>query len=312
RLRMDLDLAARAEAPPTQAAAAIRVPEWNHKTRSLLPDHCSIRVQPPAEAHNAPFPQRLRADQRRLQRQMAALRNDRRRLYGQSDGDEIDVDACIRQRSAPQAGRADFYRATQRNERDIACLLLADLSLSTEAAVDGELRVIDVIKDSLQLFAETLSISRDRLALYGFNSRQRHDVRMIEIKSFDAACDAQVRGRIEGLAASAYTRMGPVVRHASALLARQPSRQQILLLLSDGKPNDNDYYEGRYGIEDTRHALAAARRSGQHTFCVTIDRDAGEYLPHLFGRHGYTIVNRPSELPQRLALLYARMTRESR
>ncbi|MDE2397250.1 MAG: VWA domain-containing protein, partial [Burkholderiales bacterium] len=97
-----------------------------------------------------------------------------------------------------------------------------------------------------------------------------------------------------------------------ALLARQPSRQQILLLLSDGKPNDNDYYEGRYGIEDTRHALAAARRSGQHTFCVTIDRDAGEYLPHLFGRHGYTIVNRPSELPQRLALLYARMTRESR
>ena len=28
---------------------------------------------------------------------------------------------------------------------------------------------------------------------------------------------------------------------------RQPARQHLLLLLSDGKPNDVDEYDGRYG-----------------------------------------------------------------
>ena len=61
-------------------------------------------------------------------------------------------------------------------------------------------------------------------------------------------------------------------------------------------------------MEDTRQAVLEARRAGlMIPFCVTIDRQAGDYLPHLFGRHGYTVARRPPP-PQVLTRLYAGLT----
>ena len=82
-----------------------------------------------------------------------------------------------------------------------------------------------------------------------------------------------------------------------------------MLLLTDGKPNDIDQYEGRYGIEDTRIALLEARKMGLRPFCVTIDTEASDYLPHLMGSGNYVVIRKPEELPQKLALLYAHLTR---
>ena len=83
----------------------------------------------------------------------------------------------------------------------------------------------------------------------------------------------------------------------------------MLLILSDGKPNDLDIYDGRYGIEDTRMAIIEARKLGLQPFCVTIDREGASYLPHLFGPAGYAVIRKPEELPRRLPLLYAQLTR---
>ena len=102
--------------------------------------------------------------------------------------------------------------------------------------------------------------------------------------------------------------MGAAVRHACALLERQPAALRLLLILSDGKPHDIDLYEGRYGIEDTRHALIDARTRGIKPFCVTIDKEGAAYLPHLFGPGGFTVLRKPEELPLRLPLLYAQLT----
>ena len=62
------------------------------------------------------------------------------------------------------------------------------------------------------------------------------------------------------------------------------------------------------GIEDTRMALRAARAEGVNPFCVTIDNEAREYLPHLFGAGRYALIQRPAELPARLPQWYARLT----
>jgi len=83
---------------------------------------------------------------------------------------------------------------------------------------------------------------------------------------------------------------------------------RLLLILTDGKPNDIDHYEGRYGIEDTRAAVIEARQRGLRPFCVTIDREGEAYLPHLFGPAGFTIIRKPDELPRQLPLLYAQLT----
>ena len=102
--------------------------------------------------------------------------------------------------------------------------------------------------------------------------------------------------------------MGAALRYGTRLLEMQPAKRRLLLLLSDGKPNDLDQYEGRYGIEDTRHAVLAAKRLGLQPYCVTVDERGNDYLPHLFGSDGYTVIRRPSELPRRLPALYARLT----
>jgi nitric oxide reductase NorD protein len=81
---------------------------------------------------------------------------------------------------------------------------------------------------------------------------------------------------------------------------RQPARHRLLLLLSDGKPNDEDDYEGRYGVEDMKRAVIEARLQDIFPFCLTIDRSAAGYLPYVFGPSQYALLPRPELLPSAL------------
>src|SRR5690606_31177406 len=134
------------------------------------------------------------------------------------------------------------------------------------------------------------AMTGDRFALYGFSSRKRQHVRVHRVKTFGERYTAAVRGRINAIKPGYYTRMGTAVRHATSLLSRQTAARRLLLLLTDGKPNDLDQYEGRYGIEDTRMALLEARREGLRPFCVTIDQEADDYLPYLFGKDSFVLI----------------------
>ncbi len=120
-----------------------------------------------------------------------------------------------------------------------------------------------------------------------------------------------MRNRVGAIKPGYYTRMGAAIRLATERLGARPERQRLLLILTDGKPNDLDVYEGRYGLEDTRHAVQAARDAGLMPFCITIDEAAHDYLPMLFGSQGYVLVHRPQDLVHRLAGLYARFMRQS-
>ena len=79
-------------------------------------------------------------------------------------------------------------------------------------------------------------------------------------------------------------------------------------VLSDGKPDDYDTYRGAYGIEDTRQALIEAKRSGIHSFCITIDSEARDYLPHMYGAVNYTVIDEVRKLPLKVSDIYRRLT----
>ena len=258
------------------------------------------------------MPAHFRRAAKKLMSQFAALQPARRWLKGQPDGSELDLDACLRLATDRLGGyhtaNVGAYLAAVQPERDLSCLLLADLSLSTDAYVSDAQRVIDVIRDSLLLFGEALSATGDRFAVHGFSSLRRSEVRMHTLKSFIGSFDAEARGRIGAIRPGYYTRMGAAIRRSIALLEHEPCRVRLLLILSDGKPNDIDGYHCRYAIEDTRHALLEARRAGVRPFCVIINREGASYLPHLFGPTGYTVVRQPADLPARLPLLYAQLT----
>ena len=312
RVKFDLDLPSAAE-DDAPLGPGLALPEWDYRKALLLPDHCRLQPMVAREARAAPLPEELAATARKLRGQFAALAPQRRWLKAQPDGPELDVDACVRNvadRASGHTAAVGGYLAQARCERDLACLLLADLSMSTDAWISDSHRIVDVIRDSLLLFAEALTATGDRFGIYGFSSLRRQNIRFHLFKDFAARYDALARGRILALKPGYYTRMGAALRQASAILAEQAAGRRLLLLISDGKPNDLDLYDSRYGIEDTRMAVHGARRLGLMPFCVTIDREAGAYLPYIFGPAGFCVIRKPEDLPRRLPLLYAQLTRQ--
>ncbi|OYD54276.1 nitric oxide reductase [Thauera propionica] len=315
KVRFDLDLPSAAE-DDVVLGDGIPLPEWDYRKGLLREDH--VRLQELAasprdpRAAPVPLPQHLRRTARHLHRQFAALQPGRRWLKGQVDGSELDLDAVVRAATDRAIGHHpsdQLYLSLEKRERDLACLALADLSLSTDAWISSEARVIDVIRDSLLLFGEALSATGDRFALCGFSSVKRSNVRFHRLKDFSQRFDDAARGRIMAIKPGYYTRLGAAIRHATSVLEKQTAARRILLILSDGKPNDLDLYDGRYGIEDTRVAVIEARSRGVVPFCVTIDREGASYLPHLFGPGGYAVIREPDELPARLPMFYAQLTR---
>ena len=311
RVRFDLDLPATEDTQPL--SDGILLPEWHWKKRVMQPNVC--RLQEVITPNLAPIelPIHLRRTARALCRQFQALVPSRQWINAEPDGEEIDLNAWVRTITDIKIGGyardQGVYRALVNKQRDLSCLVLADLSLSTDAYVSDTARAIDVIQDSLLLFAEALQTTGDPFALYGFSSLRRDRVHFHHLKSFNNAYDGAARARIAAIKPGYYTRMGAAIRHAATILSKQKQSQRILLLLTDGKPNDIDQYEGRYGIEDTRVALMEARQMGLQPFCVTIDTEASDYLPHLMGSGNYVVIRKPEELPKKLAMLYAQLTR---
>lgn len=311
RVRFDLDLPSAAE-DDIPLGAGIALPEWDYRKERLLEDHVRLQEMASRHAVPTPLPARLARTARRLHQQFAALQPGRRWLKGQADGSELDLDAVVRASTDRCCGRhpaEQLFQSLEKRERDLACLVLADLSLSTDTWVSSEARVIDVIRDALLLFGEALRSTGDRFAICGFSSVRRNQVRFHRLKEFAEPFNDTVRGRVQAIRPGYYTRMGAAIRRATQMLLEEKAGRRILLLLSDGKPNDLDIYDSRYGIEDTRAAVHEARRLGLVPFCLTIDREGGGYLPHLFGATGYAVLRSPEELPLRLPLFYAQLTR---
>lgn len=311
RVKFDLDLPSAAE-DDTPIGPGIALPEWDYRKETMLEKHCLLQPMIASDAEPAALPGALAATAKKLRGQFAALAPQRRWLKAQPDGPELDIDACVRNlgdRASGHTPETGGYLAQARCERDLACLLLADLSMSTDAPISDSHRIIDVIRDSLLLFSEALTATGDRFGIYGFSSLRRQRIRFHLLKDFNQRYDALARGRILAIKPGFYTRMGAAIRQAAGILAEQAAGRRLLLIITDGKPNDLDVYDSRYGIEDTRMAVHEARRLGLTPFCVTIDREAGAYLPYLFGPAGFCVIRKPEELPRRLPLLYVQLTR---
>ena len=311
KVKFDLDLPADSE-DEVIFESDVMLPEWDYKKQILQPDYCSVVNYVHNTGEKGELPERLRRTAKRLRQQLEALTTKRVWHRHQSEGSELDLDAYINyvgeRFSGHKVEQPDLYQQLRSSERDLSCLLLADFSLSTDTWLSNEARIIDVIRDSLFLFSESLRNTGDQFSIYGFSSRNRGHIRFNTLKTFQESYNGTVRSRIQAIKPGFYTRMGAAIRYASDKLEVQNTQQRLLLILTDGKPNDLDRYEGRYGVEDTRRAIHEARAKGLQTFCITIDDQGGEYLPHIFGNNGYTIIRKPEHLPQKLPILYANLT----
>ena len=283
--------------------AGIAYPEWDYRAGAYRTPGAVVWPSV-APAGGAAWVERMLARHgalvRQVRRRFETLRSRRVRLTRQPDGDELDLAAYVAAFADGRAGHARddrLYTAERRGRRELAIALLVDVSASTDGWVADDRRIVDVEKEALAVLIEALDALGDRHAVLAFSGQGPERVRVLEVKRFDEALGPEVRRRIAALEPDGYTRVGAAIRHATAVLAAQRVRHQLLLILSDGKPNDVDDYGGRHGIEDTRQAVAEARLQGVTPFALTVDRQAAQYLPSIFGRGGYALLHRPERLP---------------
>lgn len=283
--------------------AQLQYPEWDYRTGTYREAGATIHLLAPVQGPRE-WVERTLATHRAMldavRRRFEMLRAQRTRLRKQLEGDDLDLEAYVDGYADFQAGAPlpqGLYQSHRRARRDMAIMLLIDISGSTDSWISAGKRIIDVQREALLLVSSALQGLAEPYSVLGFSGEGPHGVTIRVIKSFEEPHGAEVAARIAALEPEQYTRAGAAIRHASAVLMRQSARHRLLLLLSDGKPNDMDEYEGRYGVEDMRQAVTEAKLQGIHPFCLTIDRQAAGYLPAVFGAHQYALLSRPDALP---------------
>lgn len=311
RLRMHLDLAP-ADADHERLAGVFTYPEWDHRKRAYLPDHTRVlEADADADAPQTlvPNPIHLRA----VRRQFEAMHPRRIMRPRQIEGSELDLDALIAARvdlRADGVASDRIYQSLRQVDRDLSVCFLLDTSRSTEASV-GDDTVLDIAREALVALAEGIDASGDRLGIWGFSSLRRDRVFLKKCKGFDTPMSPIVSTKICGLTPCHYTRLGAAIRHATAQLEQEGSMRKLLLVLTDGKPNDLDHYEGIHGIEDSHMAVREARNLGHAVHGIVIDQDGQDWFARIFGRSGFTLLPDPTRLLRALPQIYRSLTKET-
>lgn len=310
KLKLHLDLAPE-DVDRERIAGAFTYPEWDARGGVWLPDHCRVLAAPVepvpdwAGIRDDAARRRIRA----VKRQFEAMRPAKLIRHAQPDGEELDLDAALRSFTDLRAmgrGSDRIWQQARPEKRDLAVSILMDVSRSTESAVTGR-AVIDIAREALTALAWGLDACGDRFTIQGFSSLKRDRVWIHECKSFDQKMDQGIEARIHALRPGFYTRLGAAIRHASHGLVKEGRSRRLMIVITDGKPNDLDHYEGRHGIEDSAMAVREARRAGHAVFGITIDRDAQSWFPRIFGQGGFQLIREPNRLIAALPEIYRQL-----
>ncbi len=235
------------------------------------------------------------------------------RFRRQEDGDEIDLNAAIRAMIDMRMGQTPDPRINiriVRKVRDLAVLVLLDLSESTNEKIgDSDRPVIQLAREATSLLSWAIDRVGDPFAIHGFASDGRHDVQYYRFKDFDDHYGDEAKAKLAGMQGGLSTRMGAALRHAASFLLKQPEQKKLILLVSDGEPADIDVRDPQYLRHDTKKAVEELATRGVHTFCLTLDPHADDYVSRIFGIKNYMVVDHVNRLPERLPMLYAGLTR---
>lgn len=285
----------------------LRYPEWDCEISEMRPGWATIiDVPTPSRPDNAErrsvvpsgLPRLVAAPKARLLDRMVRLRR-------QHDGEDLDLDAAIESRVSMRGRMTPDPRIFQRpgkRRTTVAILLLLDLSESTNDRIGGSFTsVLDLEKRAAHMLAGSADSRFVRIAIHGFASNGRHEVRYTHIKEFDETFgDAQARYLMQQQG-SLSTRMGTALRHAQACLAREAAEKKVLMVLTDGEPSDIDVTDRKYLIEDARHAVGTLALHGSDVFCLTLDRRADRYVSRIFGSRNFLIIDNAISLPHQLS-----------
>jgi nitric oxide reductase activation protein len=291
-------------------------PEWDYHSESYKPDWVSLfeTLHPSAQASTI---DKLLEKHAGIARQLKQLIDmikpqNKVRIRYQEDGSELDLDVAIRSLIDYKGGSSPDPRINMSHKtdgRDFAVSLLIDLSASVGNKAAGSTQtILELSQEAVSLLAWAVDKMGDPLAIAGFDSNTRHEVRYRHIKGFNEAWDDGVKARLAAMQPGQSTRMGAALRHAGHYLEHRNADKKLLLVLTDGEPADIDSKDPQALISDTREAVKELNQKGIATYCINLDPNADKYVADIFGKH-YTVIDHVDRLPERLPQLFISLTK---
>ncbi|MBI3327706.1 MAG: VWA domain-containing protein [Nitrospinae bacterium] len=336
-------------APPEPGTYAYA--EWDFCAAAYKPHWCIVKEKALEEGDPTCYHEALQtynALLNRIKHQFERIMPESyRKIYRLIDGEDVDLNAALEafadlRMHVPPDDK--LYWRRQKVQRDVAVVFLLDMSASTAEPLEADppiaadrdappdragyrdwlrrratltrptaKRIIDVEKESIVLLIQALESIGDTYGIYGFSGYGRDNVEFYVIKDLAERFGERIKRRIDTISPRHATRMGAAVRHAITKLEQQPATTKLLLLLSDGRPQDRGYSrpgaEQAYAVHDTHRALLEAKAKGITPFCLTVDKAGHDYLQVMCGDIGYEVLDEISSLPARLPMLYRALTR---
>lgn len=290
--------------------------EWDQRAQLYRPDWVSLYEHIHPSAAPTKIDQLLEKHQhliKRLTNLMAMLKPQNKvRIRYQEEGTELDLDIAIRALIDHKAGSQPDPRINMSHRTDgrsIAISLLLDLSVSLNDKAEGcSQTILELSQEAVALLACAVEQTGDPLAIGGFHSNTRHEVRYYHFKGFTEQWDETVKGRLAAMEGAYSTRIGAAIRHAGEGLQHQHADKKLLLILTDGRPHDIDVKDKSHLIDDAHQAVQELDQHGIYSYCINLDPKADEYVANIFGQQ-YTIIDHVDRLPERLPALFIALTK---
>jgi nitric oxide reductase NorD protein len=284
--------------------------EWNYKNRAYNKGYCFVQEEIYKEFQPNYASTILSKNLHSfhiLKRKMVSLVQDRILKKRLPIGDHVDLDAMVDRYAdliAKVTPSEAVYTRTQKEISNITLFFLIDLSLSTDSWVNGK-RILDVERESLLLFSESLEALNIPFQISAFYSRTRNHCKYLRIKS-DKESWEDIKNRLGALDPIGYTRIGPALRHTGFLLDKVKTRQKWIILLTDAHPNDYDRYEGKYGTEDINQAVKELKAKGVSIHTLAIGRDEKPAIPQMMREASYQMLVDPKRISDSLHRFFAK------
>jgi nitric oxide reductase NorD protein len=289
--------------------------EWDYSKRKYKENFCKIYPKKNIEKDVAYYKKTLKDNASTLlglRKMLTNVNNRFQQQRRQIQGEEFDIDALTDLYIDIKSGHTPsekVYLSKRKKEKDLSILMLLDTSLSTDGYAANN-RVIDVEKQVSILFGEILNEFNVNFSIASFFSKTRNYATYVDLKKFNEDWE-KAKYKIGSIQPEGYTRIGVALRHAGTELDKQDTKNKWVILISDGKPNDYDKYEGKYGINDVKQALRELNERNINSYALAIEANAKYYLPQMFGANHYEILTTPVELLQSLAKLYDKIKFQS-
>lgn len=288
------------------AGKIFKYDEWNEKNNAYRADWVTLHE------YDLPFleslPNKLTPEVSQLKRKWELLTNEMQWKKRSKDGSEIDLNAYLAGWAGWRKNGSELIRIYEKKEkldRNLAIGVLVDLSLSTDAYVKGQ-RVFDLVTQSLEALTYSMENLIEQVALGGFYSETRQKVSYLNLKDFKEPFSVFARRR-GWLKPTGYTRLGAPLRHMHEKLKKVKTRKKWLFLISDAKPTDYDYYEGRYGMADLRQALGELKSSDIHAHVFTITEEKSPRYAQMFGANGFSYLQTQDDFMREMSKQFLKL-----